>query len=90
MKNSTKIKKPEEHLPPKQLTPAIIGGRRIEGSLLNLKRAAKVCIANEQKKLSPDNALISVLCDTVRLVREQEDRMKENMKGLKKRVFGGG
>lgn len=54
-----------------------VGGRRLLRSLADFERACKVHIAEEQDKLNPDNALIALLCDAVRLAREQEDDHKE-------------
>jgi hypothetical protein len=53
-----------------------VGGRRIERTIADLERAALVCLAEEQEKPNPDNALIAVLCDTVRLGREYADSMR--------------
>lgn len=46
-------------------------GGRLERTVSALERAALIYVMREQEKLSPDNALIAVLCDTVRLCREQ-------------------
>jgi hypothetical protein len=43
---------------------------RLERTLDALERGALVMLAHEQEKILPDNALIAVLCDTVRLCRE--------------------
>jgi len=53
-----------------------VGGRMIECSLYDLKRRAKLYIGLEHQKINPDNALIAVLCDTIRLAREYEDHAK--------------
>lgn len=50
-----------------------VGGRMIDGTLNDLERRARLCIGLELEKIAPDNALIAVLCDTVRLVREHCD-----------------
>ena len=52
-----------------------VGGRRVETSLADLEYRARVHLQAEQGKPSPDNALIALLCDTVRLCREQADLM---------------
>jgi len=52
-----------------------VAGRRIEGSIEQLEFRAKFYIGKELKKLEPDNALIAVLSDTVRLSREFSDTM---------------
>lgn len=53
-----------------------VGGSMIDGTLADLERRARLCIGREQEKIAPDNALIAVLCDTVRLVREHCDYVK--------------
>lgn len=40
------------------------------GTLADFERACRVCIRDEQAKPNPDNHLIAVLCDAVRLKRE--------------------
>jgi hypothetical protein len=52
-----------------------VSGRMIEGSIDNLERRAKLYIGKELEKLEPDNALIAILSDTVRLGREFSDTM---------------
>jgi len=49
-----------------------VGGSYVEGTLYDLAHRAQVHLGLEQAKPLPDNALIAVLCDTVRLVREWE------------------
>jgi hypothetical protein len=49
-----------------------VGGSYVEGTLNDLAHRAQVHLGTEQEKPLPDNALIAVLCDTVRLVREWE------------------
>jgi len=49
-----------------------VGGSYVEGTLNGLAHRAQVHLGMEQEKVLPDNALIAVLCDTVRLVREWE------------------
>jgi len=53
-----------------------VAGRHTTRALAGLELAAQRCIFAEQSKLSPDTALIGVLCDTVRLCREYCDAMK--------------
>lgn len=48
-----------------------------------LIRAAKLCIADEQEKPLPDNALVSVLCDTVRLAEEMAPPSEARREGEK-------
>lgn len=50
----------------------IVGGERMERSIADFVRACECLIVDEQEEASPDNALISVLCDAVRLTREME------------------
>jgi hypothetical protein len=47
-----------------------VGGSHVEGTLNGLSHRAQVHLGMEQEKALPDNALIAVLCDTVRMVRE--------------------
>ena len=47
-----------------------IGGTYMDRSLNEFTRACEVYIEAEQAKLAPDNALIALLCDAVRLTRE--------------------
>ena len=47
-----------------------IGGERMEGSIAEFEHRCKVYIGEEQSKIAPDNGLISLLCDAVRLARE--------------------
>lgn len=44
-----------------------------ERSIADFERACLVLLGNEQGKIRPDNHLISVLCDAVRLGREFVD-----------------
>jgi len=48
--------------------PKVEGG--LERSIEDLERACLVLIKDEQEKINPDNALIAVLCDSVRMGRE--------------------
>lgn len=50
-----------------------VGSRRIDGTLEGLEHRARLAIGREQAKILPDNALIVVLCDTVRVAREYCD-----------------
>ena len=56
-----------------------VAGKHISGTLAFLERRARLEIGKEQAKIAPDNALIAVLCDTVRLVREQCDVLKAHL-----------
>lgn len=58
----------------------LVEGVYMERSLADFARACGVLIEDEQTKLSPDTALIALLCDAVRLTREmtlQADRLCE-------------
>jgi len=48
--------------------PKVEGG--LDRSIEDLERACLVLIGDEQEKINPDNALIAVLCDSVRMGRE--------------------
>ena len=50
-----------------------IGGRRLEDTIANFEHRAKLCLQTEQERPNPDNALVAVLCDAVRLAREYAD-----------------
>ncbi len=56
----------------------------VEGSLdcsiENLERRLLTCLAEEQEKIRPDNALIAALCDAVRMGREYVEKQKELVK----------
>lgn len=43
---------------------------RMECTLMDLERRARIHLRNEQAKSNPDNALIATLCDAVRCARE--------------------
>lgn len=50
-----------------------IAGRRCEWSLAEFEQRCQAFIGREQEKPLPDNGLIAVLCNAVRLSREQVD-----------------
>lgn len=50
-----------------------VAGRICEWSIYELERRCRVYIQREQEKPSPDNDLIVVLCNAVRLGREHSD-----------------
>ena len=50
-----------------------VAGRRMLRALSVFERDCLQMIASEQEKLAPDNALIALLCDGVRLAREHTD-----------------
>ena len=51
----------------------VVAGRMVEGSLDDLERRSQLYIHKEQAGISPNNGLIAVLCDTIRLCREYAD-----------------
>ena len=53
-----------------------IDGTYMDRSLNKFTEHAEVYIEAEQAKLTPDNALIALLCDAVRLTREMTLRDK--------------
>lgn len=49
---------------------SLVAGERMERTLDDFVRACEVLLDEEQSKVAPNNALIAVLCDAVRLTRE--------------------
>lgn len=49
---------------------SIVAGEQMERSIADFTRACEVHILEEQYKPLPDNALIGLICDAVRLARE--------------------
>lgn len=47
-----------------------VAGERMDRSLAAYTRACRVLLAEEQERPNPNNALVAVLCDGVRLTRE--------------------
>lgn len=45
---------------------------KFNDSLLNFERRCRLLLGVEQAKILPDNSLIAVLCDAVRLSREHQ------------------
>jgi hypothetical protein len=52
----------------------------MEGSNADFEHRCMVYLAEEQDKLSPDNGLIALLCDGVRLAREYSSAMQSGQK----------
>lgn len=52
--------------------PVSVAGDVCLRSIADFERAATVYLAEEQRKPNPDNALVALLCDAVRLAREYE------------------
>lgn len=59
--------------------PVAVAGDRVTTSLGELQFKAAALIAAEQSKPLPDNVVIDVLCETVRLVREFVDHAKREL-----------
>ena len=57
----------------------IVGGRTMLRTHADFERACLVLLESEQRKIEPDNAVIGVLCDAVRLSRECCDMMREKI-----------
>lgn len=53
-----------------------VAGDSLPTTLAQFEQRCKVLLADEQEKPSPDNALIGLLCDAVRLARENERMAK--------------
>ena len=60
-----------------------VGGRRMDCTNAMFEQRCLVCLRNEQEKTSPDNGLIALICDAVRLVREYNDSMRRPVDPLK-------
>jgi hypothetical protein len=63
---------------PASATKATVGGEWMEQTIQTHMHRAEHFIAIEQAKITPDNALIAVLCDSVRLCREYVKAMASN------------
>lgn len=55
----------------------LVEGRIMYCSLADFERACCIYIEMQLQQPTPDNALIGVLCDAVRLARETEDHYRE-------------
>jgi hypothetical protein len=53
----------------------LVAGRRMERALSDFVNACCIYIGNEQRQLRPDNMLIALLSDAVRLAREKHDSL---------------
>ncbi len=58
-------------------TPDVAVAGRMDRSIADFIRACSVHLVEQQENISPDNALIAVLCDAVRLAREHLARLAE-------------
>lgn len=58
-----------------ELTPVEVAGRRMTITHAVFEARCENLIEDEQRKPLPDNALIGVLCEAVRLSREHCDAM---------------
>lgn len=54
----------------------LVGGRRIYCTNAMFERRCLIYLNWEQRKIAPDNGLVALLCDAVRLVREYNDMMQ--------------
>jgi len=68
-----------------------VAGRKIKSSLAELEHRLRYYILQEQRhhRFEPDTGLIDVLCEGVRLCREQADFMQARMmKGSENEMSG--
>jgi hypothetical protein len=56
-----------------------VAGDAMEKTIAEHVQACRVLLMEEQEKPLPNNALISVLCDSIRLTREQERLVKSGI-----------
>jgi hypothetical protein len=63
-----------------------VAGNRLPCSLQEFERRCLVHLMWEQEKPLPDNGLIALLCDGVRLAREQADFLKGRAEDLVRAV----
>lgn len=56
-----------------------VGGRRLDCSNSFFEQRCRVYLSQEQEKVAPDNGLIAILCDSVRLAREYADYVKDHV-----------
>lgn len=56
-----------------------VGGSIMEWSLEDFAHKCRFYLGEEQEKPSPDNGLVAVLCNAVRLAREQVKMAKSNL-----------
>ena len=59
-----------------------VGGEVMSGSLVEFERRCRLYLEVEQSKLSPDNCLIALLCDAVRLSREYGEHYRNALSAL--------
>jgi len=60
-----------------------VGGRRlVKGTLKEFEHRCKVYLDREQRKPFPDNGLVDILCDAVRVKREYCDFVEKEYKGM--------
>lgn len=65
-----------------------VGGDRIDCSIATLERRFLIALKDEQEKPSPDNSLIALFCDGVRLGREYCNAMKTPIARVTDRASG--
>jgi len=56
----------------------LVEGRRLDCTNALFEHRCLVYLDHEQRKIAPDNGLIALLCDAVRLVREYNDSMRRS------------
>lgn len=56
-----------------------VAGEELTTSVSSFYRRCFVLLDEEQRKISPDNALIALLCDAVRFTREHCHRVNDNL-----------
>jgi hypothetical protein len=61
----------------------VVAGRVMLRSIADFTHRCETLIRAEQEKIAPDNFLIDVLCDAVRLCREMEDSHKDLLSNLR-------
>ena len=54
----------------------LVEGRRLDYTNALFEHRCLIHLDYEQRKIAPDNGLIALLCDAVRLVREYNDSMR--------------
>jgi hypothetical protein len=57
-----------------------VAGRRIATSNAEFERKCLVYLYHEQRKILPDNAVIALFCEAVRLTREYNDHVADDLK----------
>ncbi len=58
---------------------SMVAGNYATGTYQNLVVRCEALMKEEQEKVSPNNTLISILCDTIRLTRENTDLARRKL-----------